>query len=188
MATQDSILFYDSQQLFPFAYASQLHYLRLTDISWSSDGRMLIITSTDGFSSFIIFDENELGVPYEGNLMEFNETETLNVKTPSKINNPSNGNQLSKSSEKEAKATITNSTPITSFFRKIPNDSKINGNSTSNNDKNEQTNSNIKPGRRISLITVFDPRKSQNSNDNDKEQTITGIKRKQLDNNNDKMD
>lgn len=138
---------------------------------------MLIITSTDGFSSFIIFDENELGMPYEGKLMEFNEIETSNVKTPNKINNQCNGNQLSKSSEKETKATINSSTPITSFFRKIPNDSKI-------NDKNEKANVNSKPGRRISLITIFDPHKSKNSNDND-EQTLTGLKRKQSDTNND---
>ena len=75
MATQDSIIFYDSQQLLPFAYVSQVHYLRLTDISWSSDGQILIVTSTDGFSSFVLFDKDELGVPYTGKLLELNELE-----------------------------------------------------------------------------------------------------------------
>ena len=66
VATQDSVLFYDSQQTTPFAMVSHIHYLRLTDLSWSPDGRMLIVSSTDGFTTFITFGANEIGVPYDG--------------------------------------------------------------------------------------------------------------------------
>ncbi|CAG2123241.1 unnamed protein product, partial [Medioppia subpectinata] len=75
VATQDSVLFYDSQQDLPFGQVSQIHYLRLTDLQWSPDGRMLIVSSTDGFATFITFEANELGVPYDGPAFNFNETE-----------------------------------------------------------------------------------------------------------------
>ncbi|XP_014391123.1 PREDICTED: chromatin assembly factor 1 subunit B [Myotis brandtii] len=38
VASEDSVLFYDTQQLFPFGYVSNIHYHTLSDISWSSDG------------------------------------------------------------------------------------------------------------------------------------------------------
>jgi len=41
-----------------------IHYSNLSDISWSSDGSLLIIASIDGFCTFISFKENELGKIY----------------------------------------------------------------------------------------------------------------------------
>lgn len=66
VATQDAVYLYDTQQMEPFAYVSQIHYTRLTDVSWSSDGRLLIIASTDGYCTFVTFAPGELGVPYDG--------------------------------------------------------------------------------------------------------------------------
>lgn len=86
VATQDSVLFYDSQQSHPFAKVSQIHYLRLTDISWSPDGRMLIVSSTDGFATFITFEANEIGIPYDGPKHTFEELETS-----SPVSNAKNG-------------------------------------------------------------------------------------------------
>ncbi|KAE8621497.1 hypothetical protein XENTR_v10004851 [Xenopus tropicalis] len=63
VASEDAVLFYDTQQLFPFGYVSNVHYHTLSDISWSSDGRFLAISSTDGYCSFVTFEEGELGVP-----------------------------------------------------------------------------------------------------------------------------
>lgn len=34
VASEDSVLFYDTQQLFPFGYVSNVHYHTLSDISW----------------------------------------------------------------------------------------------------------------------------------------------------------
>lgn len=34
VASEDSVLFYDTQQLFPFGYVSNIHYHTLSDISW----------------------------------------------------------------------------------------------------------------------------------------------------------
>lgn len=34
VASEDSVLFYDTQQSFPFGYVSNIHYHTLSDISW----------------------------------------------------------------------------------------------------------------------------------------------------------
>ncbi|XP_043674831.1 chromatin assembly factor 1 subunit B isoform X1 [Vespula pensylvanica] len=66
VATQHSILIYDTQQISPIAVISNIHYTRLTDIAWSSNGRILVVSSTDGYCSIIHFSENELGHVYNG--------------------------------------------------------------------------------------------------------------------------
>ncbi|XP_036099728.1 chromatin assembly factor 1 subunit B [Molossus molossus] len=75
VASEDSVLFYDTQQLFPFGYVSNIHYHTLSDISWSSDGAFLAISSTDGYCSFVTFEKEELGIP-------FKEKPDLSVRTP----------------------------------------------------------------------------------------------------------
>ncbi|XP_027765556.1 chromatin assembly factor 1 subunit B [Empidonax traillii] len=63
VASEDSVLFYDTEQSFPFGYVSNIHYHTLSDISWSSDGSFLAISSTDGYCSFVTFEKDELGIP-----------------------------------------------------------------------------------------------------------------------------
>lgn len=75
VASEDSVLFYDTQQLFPFGYVSNIHYHTLSDISWSSDGAFLAISSTDGYCSFVTFEKDELGIPLK-------EKPDLSEKTP----------------------------------------------------------------------------------------------------------
>ncbi|XP_052566716.1 chromatin assembly factor 1 subunit B isoform X2 [Culex pipiens pallens] len=65
VATKSSVYLYDTQQKTPFALISNIHYTRLTDISWSSDGKILIVSSTDGFCSLISFNDGELGEVHE---------------------------------------------------------------------------------------------------------------------------
>ncbi|KAM5179913.1 chromatin assembly factor 1 subunit B isoform 1-T2 [Mantella aurantiaca] len=76
VASEDSVLFYDTQQTFPFAYVSNIHYHTLSDLSWSKDGTFLVISSTDGYCSFVSFEEGEIGVPVK-------EKPALILKTPS---------------------------------------------------------------------------------------------------------
>lgn len=64
VATQDSIYLYDTQQTMPIARVSNIHYTRLSDLSWSGDGRILMASSTDGYCSFLVFEEDDLGSPY----------------------------------------------------------------------------------------------------------------------------
>ncbi|KAI1315042.1 hypothetical protein EDD11_001382 [Mortierella claussenii] len=64
VATQDSILIYDTQQSTPLALVSHIHYATFTDMAWSTDGCDLILTSSDGFCSIVSFEEGELGTVY----------------------------------------------------------------------------------------------------------------------------
>ncbi|XP_031833327.1 chromatin assembly factor 1, p105 subunit [Nomia melanderi] len=66
VATQHSVFIYDTQQISPIAVISNIHYTRLTDVSWSSDGGILIVSSTDGYCSIIRFQKGELGTEYKG--------------------------------------------------------------------------------------------------------------------------
>ncbi|KAK9370479.1 hypothetical protein V1509DRAFT_560474 [Lipomyces kononenkoae] len=65
IATQDSVFIYDTQQTSPLCVVSNLHYATFTDLTWSVDGRVLFMTSTDGFCSVVVFEKGELGQPYE---------------------------------------------------------------------------------------------------------------------------
>ncbi|XP_047576050.1 chromatin assembly factor 1 subunit B isoform X4 [Lutra lutra] len=75
VASEDSVLLYDTQQPFPFGYVSNIHYHTLSDVSWSSDGAFLAISSTDGYCSFVTFAKDELGIPLK-------EKPVLSVRTP----------------------------------------------------------------------------------------------------------
>jgi chromatin assembly factor 1 subunit B len=61
VATQDSVVVYDTQHAKAIAIFGNLHYATVTDISWSKDGLKLMMSSTDGFCSLIEFSPGELG-------------------------------------------------------------------------------------------------------------------------------
>ncbi|KAK5109694.1 hypothetical protein LTR62_006817 [Meristemomyces frigidus] len=61
VATQDAIHVYDTQQQRPLCVVSNLHYATFTDLSWSTDGQTLLMTSSDGFCSALTFAPGELG-------------------------------------------------------------------------------------------------------------------------------
>ncbi|KAJ4441676.1 hypothetical protein ANN_11534 [Periplaneta americana] len=82
VATQNSVILYDTQQPQPFGIVSNIHYTRLTDLTWSADGRLLIVSSTDGYCSIITFAAEELGVVYKP---KENEVETSNIEKDEKI-------------------------------------------------------------------------------------------------------
>lgn len=64
VGTEDSILLYDTQQITPFGYISNIHYHQLSDLAWSPDGRFLFVSSTDGYCTMVVFDEGEIGEVY----------------------------------------------------------------------------------------------------------------------------
>ncbi|XP_030768428.1 chromatin assembly factor 1 subunit B, partial [Sitophilus oryzae] len=64
VGTDHDIFLYDTQQSIPFARFQDIHYTRLTDLTWSQDGLLLIASSTDGFCTLITFEPDELGVPW----------------------------------------------------------------------------------------------------------------------------
>jgi hypothetical protein len=63
--TEISILIYDTYHNKPIALARGLHYSGLTDAMWTPDGHALIVCSSDGYLSFIVFEEGELGHVYQ---------------------------------------------------------------------------------------------------------------------------
>uniref|UniRef100_A0A672NEQ2 Chromatin assembly factor 1 subunit B-like n=1 Tax=Sinocyclocheilus grahami TaxID=75366 RepID=A0A672NEQ2_SINGR len=79
VASEDSIFFYDTQQMLPFGYVSNFHYHTLSDLSWSRDGSFLAVSSTDGYCSFVSFEEGELGTPLK-------ERPPLEMVTPTSTN------------------------------------------------------------------------------------------------------
>ncbi|GHJ88886.1 hypothetical protein NliqN6_5288 [Naganishia liquefaciens] len=61
VAAQDSVLLYDTQQAGPIAIFKGLHYSAFTDVAWSPAGDSLVLTSSDGYCSIVVFDAAELG-------------------------------------------------------------------------------------------------------------------------------
>uniref|UniRef100_A0A0N5AQJ7 WD_REPEATS_REGION domain-containing protein n=1 Tax=Syphacia muris TaxID=451379 RepID=A0A0N5AQJ7_9BILA len=59
--TLDAVTFYDSQTTVPFSYLDGIHYNNLSDASWSSDGRILLVSSLEGYCSIIRFDLDCIG-------------------------------------------------------------------------------------------------------------------------------
>ncbi|KAG9233616.1 WD40-repeat-containing domain protein [Amylocarpus encephaloides] len=66
VATEDSVLMYDTQQQTPLCVVSNLHCATFTDLTWSNDGQILLMTSSDGFCSTLTFAPGELGQAYVG--------------------------------------------------------------------------------------------------------------------------
>jgi len=64
VATTDSILLYSTQSLVPVILVSNIigniHFAPLTDISWVGS-KMMGVSSSDGYCSFMLFDKNDLG-------------------------------------------------------------------------------------------------------------------------------
>lgn len=64
VATDNSVIIYDTQQIYPISLISNIHYHTISDLSWSEDGLILMVSSTDGYCSIITFETNELGEIY----------------------------------------------------------------------------------------------------------------------------
>lgn len=103
VATQKAILLYDTQHGAPFASISNIHYTRLSDLTWSPDGQVLVASSTDGFCSLITFGEKEIGEVYDG---PFPFKEVAEVKSDSPSRSKSNSPSELKNSSAKKKGNI----------------------------------------------------------------------------------
>ncbi|KAK6430912.1 Chromatin assembly factor 1 subunit [Oleoguttula sp. CCFEE 5521] len=102
VATQDAVHVYDTQQTKPLCVVSNLHYATFTDLTWSSDGLTLLITSSDGFCSALTFAPGELGTVHH---LQIANTRA----TPTPINIP----RASQSAASTPQATPTTATAST---------------------------------------------------------------------------
>jgi len=95
--TLDSLVLYDTYHKAPLAIVRGFHYAGLTDCAWTSDGQTLVVTSSDGYISFLNWSVEEVGQHYIGEklspvnddvimpqdkLMEMSETKDSQSVTP----------------------------------------------------------------------------------------------------------
>lgn len=109
IATKCSVYLYDTQQKIPFALISNIHYTRLTDLTWANDGKVLLVSSTDGYCTIVQFADGELGKVYEKQTLEEivssrmeKDVETKNNKRK-KVRRPKIVGDLNKSTAMEEK-------------------------------------------------------------------------------------
>lgn len=112
IATKSSVYLYDTQQRMPFALISNIHYTRLTDLTWSKDGKVLIVSSTDGFCSIIMFSENELGELYDEENQSASKDKDFKTKTDNLENNEKENKLPDKNENVENKIPSKTNSPI----------------------------------------------------------------------------
>jgi len=59
--TTSSVFIYDTQHMHPIVSVTGIHYATINDATWSADGSLLIVCSSDGYVTFIKFPTGELG-------------------------------------------------------------------------------------------------------------------------------
>ena len=64
IGTNDSVFIYGTDSIQPRYALTNIHYQSITDLAWNAD-KMLAISSSDGYISFVSFEENELGIPFK---------------------------------------------------------------------------------------------------------------------------
>lgn len=92
VATQNAIMFYDTQQAAPFGRVSNVHYTGLTDLTWSPCGNILFASSSDGYCSIITFSPGELGEEYVTPSTTSHENATPNKLPASFASQPTSSN------------------------------------------------------------------------------------------------
>lgn len=74
VGTQDSVIIYRTDRASPLVVLNGMHFAAITDLCWTKickdDSIVLVISSTDGFCSSIVFENNELGTIYAGQVEE----------------------------------------------------------------------------------------------------------------------
>ena len=107
VATQNAIMFYDTQQVAPFGRVSNVHYAGLTDLAWSPCGSILFASSSDGYCSIVSFAPGEIGEKYIDEKTSSDSVKASNVKDASteiKINAKPRPDNDQKSTTKENKS------------------------------------------------------------------------------------
>lgn len=103
IASKSSLYLYDTQQRLPFGSISNIHYSRLTDVTWSSDGKILIASSFDGFCTLISFEDGELGEVYDQPI-NITDSDDKENQTKNKKRNSNEGKSKTSPKEKAADA------------------------------------------------------------------------------------
>ena len=90
VATSNEVLIFDTEIVEPFGIIGNLHYTPLTDLSWSEDGNLLMVSSTDGFCSYVSLSSDMLGTRLEEKsstqMATIASVEPVHQKTPGIVN------------------------------------------------------------------------------------------------------
>ncbi|RCN40548.1 WD domain, G-beta repeat protein [Ancylostoma caninum] len=68
--TKDSVYLYDSQHPNPIGLVENIQYNSLTDAAWSSDGKNIVISSLEGYCTFLKLTVDQWGCKIENERME----------------------------------------------------------------------------------------------------------------------
>uniref|UniRef100_A0A7I5E617 ANAPC4_WD40 domain-containing protein n=1 Tax=Haemonchus contortus TaxID=6289 RepID=A0A7I5E617_HAECO len=63
--TKDTVYFYDSQHPYPIGLVENIQYNSLTDAAWSADGKNIIISSLEGYCTFLKLTVDQWGCKIE---------------------------------------------------------------------------------------------------------------------------
>lgn len=90
VATSNEVLIFDTESVEPLGIIGNLHYTPLTDLSWSEDGNLLMVSSTDGFCSYVSLSSDMLGTRLEEKsstqMATIASVEPVHQKTPGIVN------------------------------------------------------------------------------------------------------
>ncbi|KAK7953433.1 chromatin assembly factor 1 subunit B [Apiospora saccharicola] len=140
VATQDSVLLYDTQQMTPICVVSNLHLATFTDLAWSGDGQTLLISSSDGYCSTLSFEAGELGQIYTGEVATSkiqastgtaSSNQATPLPTPTSFAPPSPFHGVSHQHRNSASSFAAPSPPTTACFVSMRPSSPARSNSTS---------------------------------------------------------
>lgn len=111
VATSNEVIIYDSEECKPISVIGNLHYTPLTDLCWSQDGLMLMISSTDGFCSYVSVATEMLGEtidPAEAKVKYLSKSDMTQESTE-----PGSGNSVTTPTNTEtSKQDIVNILPV----------------------------------------------------------------------------
>lgn len=107
IATKCSVYLYDTQQKLPFGLISNIHYTRLTDLTWSNDGNTLLVSSTDGYCSIVQFAAEELGKVYKEQSLQEILSSKMMKDEPKKKKKSKKPNSAKKEDDKEKSSPTT---------------------------------------------------------------------------------
>jgi len=143
IGTNDSVFIYGTDSIQPRYAITNIHYQSITDLAWNGD-KMLAISSSDGYISFVIFEENELGIPYKPQDInwddeKFKKQYQLYFDVDINKNVMSNTQNIITDIKIKKKKNINNNTTNTT---NVNNNNEINNN-TNNNINQERDNNNL---------------------------------------------
>ena len=64
VVTASTVFIYDTQHQHPVVKITGIHYATINDATWSADGNTLLVCSSDGYVTFVRFNDGELGMIY----------------------------------------------------------------------------------------------------------------------------